>query len=67
MRRVARRNASGYFDLRITRLKELDYEFDFREQFMWLAPSVKIGVHFWADEAVECYLIENVTPCKCTD
>jgi hypothetical protein len=60
-------NASGYFDLGITRLKETGYEFDFREQFVWLAPSVKIGVDFWADEAVEGYWIENVTPCRCAD
>ena len=60
-------NAFGYFDLRISRLKETANELNFREQFMWLAPSVKIGVDFWADEAVEQYWIENVTPCKCAD
>ncbi len=60
-------NASGYFDLGISRLKETGYELNFREQFIWLAPSVKIGVDFWADEAVEEYWIENVTPCKCAD
>jgi hypothetical protein len=58
-------NASGYFDLGITRLKESGYEIDFREQFIWIAPSVKIGVDFWADEAVERFWIENVTPCLC--
>jgi hypothetical protein len=60
-------NASGYFDLGITRLKESGYELDFREQFIWLAPSVKIGVDFWADEAVERFWVENVTPCVCAD
>jgi len=60
-------NASGYFDLGITRLKETGYEIDFREQFVWLAPSVRIGVDFWADEAVERYWIESVTPCACAD
>jgi hypothetical protein len=60
-------NASGYFDLGITRQKESGYELDFREQFIWLAPSVKIGVDFAADEAVETYWIENVTPCRCAD
>jgi hypothetical protein len=44
-----------------SRLKETGYEIDFREQFIWLAPSVKIGVEFWADEAVEQYWIENVS------
>jgi hypothetical protein len=57
--------ASGYFDLGITRQKESGYELDFREQFVWLAPSVRIGVDFSADEAVERYWIENVTPCVC--
>jgi hypothetical protein len=60
-------NASGYFDLGITRQKETGYELDFRERFVWLAPSVKIGVDFAADEAVERYWIENVTPCKCAN
>jgi hypothetical protein len=48
-----------------SRLKEMGYEIDFREQFIWLAPSVKIGVDFWADEGVEQYWIENITPCVC--
>jgi hypothetical protein len=60
-------NASGYFDLGITRMKESGYEVDFREQFIWLEPSVKIGVDFAADEAVERFWIENVTPCKCVE
>lgn len=60
-------NASGYFELGLIRLKETGHEVVFREQFIWLAPSVKIGVDFWADEAVAKYWIENVTPCACTD
>jgi hypothetical protein len=60
-------NASGHFDLGISRLKETGYEIVFRKQFIWIAPSVKIGVDFWADEAVERYWIENVTPCVCVD
>jgi hypothetical protein len=60
-------NASGFFDLGLTRLKENGYEIDFRERFAWLAPSVKVRVDFWADEAVEQYWIENVTPCRCAD
>jgi hypothetical protein len=42
-------NSSGYFDLGISRLKENGTELEFREQFVWLAPSVKIGIDFWAD------------------
>ena len=60
-------NASGYFDLGITRQKEFGYEIEFREQFIWLAPAVKISVDFAADEAVERYWIENITTCDCTD
>src|ERR1700730_14368299 len=45
-------NASGFFDLGLTRLKENGYEIDFRERFACLAPSVKVSVDFWADEAV---------------
>jgi hypothetical protein len=60
-------NASGQFSLGISRRKETGYELDFRERFIWAAPSVKIGVDFGADEAVERYWIENVTRCKCAD
>jgi hypothetical protein len=60
-------NAAGHFDLRISRLKETGYELDFRVPFIWRGPSVKIGVDFWADEAVERYWIDNVTPCECAD
>ena len=60
-------NGLGYFDLGITRLKETGYEIGFRERFIWRAPSVKIGVDFWADESVEQYWIENITPCVCAD
>jgi hypothetical protein len=60
-------NASGYFDLGISRLKEAGPEIDFRNRFIWLAPSVKIGVDFWADEAVERYWIDNTTPCICAE
>jgi hypothetical protein len=55
------------FDLGLLRLKENGYEIDFRERFNWLSPSVKISVDFWADEAVEGYWIENVTPCICAE
>ena len=46
-------------------MKEGAPELEFREQFVWLPPSVKVGVDFWADEAVEHYWIDNVTPCRC--
>ncbi|MFL6304171.1 MAG: hypothetical protein ACJ72H_11570 [Candidatus Sulfotelmatobacter sp.] len=60
-------NASGSFELGLTRLKENGYDVDFRERFAWRAPSVGISVDFSADEAVERYWIESVTPCRCAD
>jgi hypothetical protein len=60
-------NSAGYFEIVFSRLKEIGPEIEFREQFIWLAPSVKVGVDFWADEAVERFWIDNVTPCTCVD
>ena len=60
-------NASGYFDIGFLRAKENSLDLEFREQFIWLTPSVKIGVDFWADEAAEQVWIESITPCTCAD
>jgi hypothetical protein len=56
---------SGYFEIGFSRLKENGVEVEFREQFIWSAPSVKVGVNFWADEAVESYWIDSVQACPC--
>ena len=58
-------NSSGYFEIVFTRLKEIGPEFEFRERFVWLPPSVKVGVDFAADEAVGRYRCDNITPCPC--
>ena len=58
-------NSSGYFEIVFTRLKEIGPDIEFREQFVWLPPSVKVGVDFAADEAVGRYRIDNITPCPC--
>jgi hypothetical protein len=58
-------NSKGYFEIVFTRLKEIGPEVEFREQFKWLPPSVKVTVDFWADEAVERYRIDKVTECSC--
>ena len=58
-------NASGHFDIGFLRAKENSYDLEFREQFIWLTPSVKVGMDFWADEAAERFWIENITPCTC--
>jgi hypothetical protein len=60
-------NSAGYFEIVFSRLKEIGPEVEFREQFVWMAPSVKVGVDFWADEAVERFWIESITPCSCAD
>jgi hypothetical protein len=60
-------NSGGYFEIGFSRLKENGMELEFREQFIWLPPSVLVGVDFWADEAVERYWVDNVTPCTCRD
>jgi hypothetical protein len=56
---------AGYFKIGFSRLKETGPEIEFREQFIWSSPSVKVGVEFWADEAVETYWIDSVQPCPC--
>ena len=60
-------NTGGYFEIGFSRLKENGIEVEFREQFIWLPPSVKVSVDFWADEAVEASWIDNVAPCSCRD
>jgi hypothetical protein len=60
-------NSAGYFEIVFTRLKEIGPDVEFREQFIWLPPSVKVGVDFAADEAVDRYRIDNITPCLCVD
>src|SRR5262245_57605631 len=56
---------AGYFDLGVVRQKENGVEQQFREQFIWSAPTVMIGIDFWADEAVEDYWIDSVQACPC--
>jgi len=58
-------NSTGHFEIVFSRLKEIGPEIEFREQFVWIEPSVKVGVDFWADEAVERYRIDTITPCIC--
>jgi hypothetical protein len=58
-------NSSGNFEIVFTRLKEIGPELDFRERFAWQAPAVNVVVDFAADEAVQRYRIDNVTPCAC--
>jgi hypothetical protein len=59
--------SGGYFEIVFSRLKEIGPEIEFRERFKWLPPSVKVEVDFAADEAVERYWFDNITPCPCSD
>ena len=60
-------DSAGYFDIIFIRLKENAVDLEFREEFIWLPPSVKVGIDLWADEAVDQYWITNITPCQCRD
>jgi hypothetical protein len=71
---VCTEDSKGYFDIVFTRLSENAPDLEFREQFIWSAPSyvwpapsVSVGVAFAADEAVGQYRAENITPCVCRD
>jgi hypothetical protein len=65
-------DSKGSFEIVFTRLSENAPDLEFRKQFMWSAPSfvwqvpsVGVGLAFAADENVEQYRIENVSPCVC--
>ena len=60
-------NSGGNFEIVFSRLKEIGPEIEFREQFKWQPPSVKVAVDFWADEAVERYRLDNITSCPCSN
>jgi hypothetical protein len=62
--------SAGYFEVVFSRLKENAPEIEFREEFMWMSfewlpPSMKVEVDFSADEAVQRYWFDNITPCPC--
>jgi len=59
-------NSSGPFDVGFVREKESALELEFREQFIWITPSVAVAVTFSADEGVEHVWIDNITPCACS-
>jgi hypothetical protein len=58
-------NSTGSFEIVFTRLKENGPELDFRERFAWQSPAVTVAVDFAADEAVQRYRIDTITPCVC--
>jgi hypothetical protein len=58
-------NSRGTFDIVFSQIKENGPDIEFRQRFIWQAPSVTIEVDFWADEAVQGYWIDNIAPCPC--
>ena len=60
-------HAAGQFEIVFSRLKENGPDIEFREPFIWKAPSVRVAVDFWPDEAVQRYWIDRVEPCPCAD
>jgi hypothetical protein len=58
-------NATGTFEIVFVREKETGPDLEFRERFVWRAPSVQVRVDFAADEAVQSYRIDNVAACDC--
>jgi hypothetical protein len=59
--------ATGTFDIVFVRGIEIGPDLEFRERFVWRAPSVNVKLDFAAYEAVQSYRIDNVTPCACGD
>jgi hypothetical protein len=60
-------NTAGYFEIVFDRLLEIGPDLEFREQFIWMSPSIKVAVDFGAYEAVGRFRIDNITQCACRD
>jgi hypothetical protein len=60
-------HATGSFAIGFVRLSESAPDTAFRRTFTWRPPAVTVDVVFAADEAVERYWIDRITPCACTD
>ena len=56
---------SGRFEISFNRLKETGLDMKFVERFNWVPGKVGVAVDFWADEAVQDYVISYVEPCIC--
>jgi hypothetical protein len=57
--------ATGTFNIVFVRASEMAPDLEFRERFIWRAPSIKVSIDFGATESVQSYRIENVTSCAC--
>jgi hypothetical protein len=58
-------NTAGYFEIGFLRLIENGVDIEFTEEFAWTSPAVKVGVDFWANEAVGRAWIAKVLACPC--
>jgi hypothetical protein len=56
---------SGRFEIAFDRAKETAPDMRFVERFTWASSKVDVSVEFWADEAVQDYVINYVEPCIC--
>jgi hypothetical protein len=60
-------NSSGHFEVGFLRLIENGVDVEFKEEFAWMSPSVRVGLVFWANEAVGRYWINKVSDCPCAE
>jgi hypothetical protein len=58
-------NSAGHFEIGIERHIENGADSEFSEWFAWKSPSVKVGIDFWANEAVGRYWINQIKACPC--
>jgi hypothetical protein len=58
-------NSAGHFEVGFERLIENGTDTEFSEEFVWMSPSVKVAIDFWANEAVGKYWINKVSVCPC--
>jgi hypothetical protein len=59
--------ASGPFEIKFVRLKEVGPDLLFAERFQWSPDAIEVSLDFWWDESVGDYWIGNVPPCGCAN
>jgi hypothetical protein len=60
-------NSAGNFEIGFLRLIENGVDMEFSEGFIWSSSSLKIGLDFWANEAIGHYWIHKVGACPCRE
>jgi hypothetical protein len=59
--------ASGVFEIKFVRIKEMGQDLLFSERFKWNPGLTQVSLDFWWDEAVLDYWIADVPPCGCPE